>query len=294
MSVKALSAVFEESIADGAAFTVLICMADWADHLGFCYPSYTQIMRKARLRSRATVLAAIDKLITLGEIERVSHGHAASKSDDDIPSTVARQRRNQYRILLVKPKAQVVQQLNYLSRPQVDQRLIHQTGREVDQQLNHLENEVDQSINGGSSTIDPEVDQSAFLHREGIRPSVQTVSRPSATAAAAVSTSNDAGDEKSAAAAEEFRLAWNDCTVDPMPTVDELTPGRRILIAAALDTHPLEAWEVIFRRVAASAFLRGRGERGFVASLWWLLAKPEHAIAVMEGQYDDGPRRAIR
>jgi hypothetical protein len=52
------------------------------------------------------------------------------------------------------------------------------------------------------------------------------------------------------------------------------------------------AWQVIFARVAASSFLRGGGDRGFVANLWWLIEKPERAIAVMEGQYDDAAEEA--
>jgi hypothetical protein len=94
-----------------------------------------------------------------------------------------------------------------------------------------------------------------------------------------------------AAAAEDFRLAWNDAIAadrsSPIPIVSELTPERIEVISEALDDRPLAAWKVIFARVAESSFLSGYGKRGFVADLWWLLRTPEPAVQVMDGKYDD-------
>lgn len=111
------------------------------------------------------------------------------------------------------------------------------------------------------------------------------VSDPLVNAAAAAKDVRDAG------AAEEFRCVWNDAMAvdptNPIPVVTELTPDRRRLIARALADYPIEAWRVIFARVAESSFLRGYGRRGFVADLWWLIKTPEPALQVMEGKYDD-------
>jgi hypothetical protein len=106
VSVKALSAVFEDSRARDSAFVVLLAMADWADHNGWCYPSYDQIGRKARV-SRSTAKRAIAGLLALGELERVRKGKAPTAEDEEAPVLARIQSRNLYRILLLKPRAQV-------------------------------------------------------------------------------------------------------------------------------------------------------------------------------------------
>lgn len=113
MSVRALSAAFEESRATDSAFVVLLAMADWADQNGRCYPSYGQIAEKARV-SRASAIEGVRKLIKLGEIERVEQGKAPDESDDESPANVRSQWRNLYRIVLVRPRAQGVQNSDHL------------------------------------------------------------------------------------------------------------------------------------------------------------------------------------
>lgn len=129
MSVKALDAVFERSKAAGAAFTVLIAMADWADHQGRCYPSFAQIARKARV-FRSSVATAIRDLTALGELERVTRGHGPTTADeDDDPQTVRSQWRNVYRILLIR-RPKVVQPAG----DEVDQQPDDQVGQPDDHQ----------------------------------------------------------------------------------------------------------------------------------------------------------------
>ncbi len=118
MSVKALSAVFDDSAATDAAFTVLLALADWADHTGRCYPSYGQIAAKARV-SRMTAIRAIEDLIRLGEVTRVIHGKAPTPDDEEAPETIRAQHRNLYQILLVKAKPQVVTAGDHQVAPQV-------------------------------------------------------------------------------------------------------------------------------------------------------------------------------
>jgi hypothetical protein len=293
MSVKQLNAVFENSRAEGAAYTVAIAMADWADHAGWCYPSYSQIMQKAHIKSRATVLTALDKLEELGELKIFPKGHAPTVEDDDVAPPVARQFRNLYRLTILKPRSQgqVVQPLNHLDTQEVDQPLNQHEDAEVVQLLNHLDSEVDQSLNGGGSTIEPGGSSILDAHIRN-SPSVLSVNEPSAAAAAAADDDELTTEEKNTEC-EVFRCTWNNAIVPPLPPVDELTPSRRQRILAALNEQPFMAWQVIFARVAKSSFLRGGGDRGFVANLWWLIEKPERAIAVMEGQYDDPPKKKL-
>lgn len=132
MSVKALSAVFEDSCAKDSAFVVLLAMADWADHNGRCYPSYAQIAKKARI-SRATAIASITELVKLGELERVEQGQAPT-DDDEAPAKVRTQWRNLYRIALVRPRPQVVQPPDHQPSPEPEPQVV--------QPLDHLEPEA--------------------------------------------------------------------------------------------------------------------------------------------------------
>lgn len=116
MSVKALSAAFDDSRATDSAFVVLLAMADWADQNGRCYPSYKQIAEKARV-SRATAIESVRTLVKLGEIERVEQGKEPDDSDDQAPANVRAQWRNLYRIVLIKPRGQVVQGPDPLDTP---------------------------------------------------------------------------------------------------------------------------------------------------------------------------------
>jgi hypothetical protein len=105
VSLKALNAVWEESRADKSDLLVLLALADWSDPYGRCYPSWLQIARKARI-SRASVARSINRLIELGELERVSYGHESTSNEDDNdgPVSIRAQARNAYRILLVRPR----------------------------------------------------------------------------------------------------------------------------------------------------------------------------------------------
>lgn len=84
---------------------------------------------------------------------------------------------------------------------------------------------------------------------------------------------------------EQFRAAWNEAAVDPIKPCSTLTPKRRRLIRAALTVHPLEEWRVMFARVNRSSFCLG--EKGWIASLDWVIATADAAVKVREGQYDD-------
>lgn len=84
---------------------------------------------------------------------------------------------------------------------------------------------------------------------------------------------------------ESFRLAWNAAAVAPIRPCSTLTPKRRRLIRAALAAQPLGEWRELFARVNRSSFCLG--EKGWTASFDWLIATPDAAVKVREGQYDD-------
>lgn len=289
MSVKALSAVFEESRAANSAFVVLLAMADWADHNGRCWPSLMQIARKARV-SRATAAVAINELIGLGELEKVRGGHAPDRDDDEAPASVRAQRRNAYRITLVKGKPagggldsgraggpDSGRPGNRAVSPQVVQDLDH-----------HRDPQVVQSSAAGSPDHEAEVVQNADPHIRKNRQE-EPSEEPSATTAAAAAGEVFGGyvfnpDDP----CDRFAVLWNDA-VDgsALKRVASLTPTRRRLIRLRLDEHALEQHQRAIGRLAASSFATGSNARGFVATFDWYIGSPDPATKALEGQYDD-------
>lgn len=289
VSVKALSAVWDYSRARGVDLLVLLAMADWADHHGRCYPSYSQIAGKARV-SRASVASAIARLIDLGELERTSKGHAPPKSDDE-PPNIRRQYRNSYRILLINKHLEVVQPLDYF--PEISESLGKEVVQPLDQEVvqtpDYLKREVVQTPDGGSPVAGLEVVQSTRSHIR-IRPSVQpSIDRqkqqPTKSAAAARAKPTRTTDE------EQIKNLWNQMVTHPLKPVSFLTLKRIANLRAALARHPLDKWQDIISRVETSSFCRGGGDRGWVASFDWLIGSDDAVVKILEGRYDESTTR---
>lgn len=300
MSVKALNAVFEHTRATGAAWQVLVVMADWSDHNGWCYPSYSQISKKARI-SRAMVPLAIETLIELGELQRQTSAHHPAPQDDDDPIKVRSQRRNLYRILLVKPLRQATQSLDHLPGADAARGVGQDVGKQVVKPSDHQsdaqvgqpsgdptpgqdDSQVVQLTGAGSPTHAVQVVQSADAHIRN-SPSGDPSGRPSAT-------DEPAGGFVLAAAVvdslEAFREGWNAVVADPIKPVHTLTKKRRRMIRARLVERPLEVWrDQVFPRIAESSFCQGQNTRGFIASFDWVINSPDPAVKALEGVYDD-------
>lgn len=88
-----------------------------------------------------------------------------------------------------------------------------------------------------------------------------------------------------------FSASWNERTGSPISPCLELTTARRGQITARLQERPQQVWDRIFDRIAASAFCRGDNDRGWVASIDWVIGTPEIGVRVLEGQFDTRARR---
>ena len=87
---------------------------------------------------------------------------------------------------------------------------------------------------------------------------------------------------------------WNEHAVPPIAKIRQITPTRRRLARAGLKQRPLAEWAQIFTKIAASDFCRGNGDRGWKATLDWVL-KPGIAERVLEGEFDNpAPRLSAR
>lgn len=92
---------------------------------------------------------------------------------------------------------------------------------------------------------------------------------------------------------EDFVAMWN-ANRGPLGKAGDLSDQRRKHLRARLGERSLDEWATIVRRIAASSFCRGDGDRGWRASFSWLIESPEPALKVLEGKYDNPPPRTGR
>jgi hypothetical protein len=99
-------------------------------------------------------------------------------------------------------------------------------------------------------------------------------------------------DSRLADLAADMVAIWNAETAGALPVVAKLTDKRRKAALARLKgdfAGDMEAWRSFIRRVLASDFLTGGGERGWKADFEWCVGEA-NALKVIEGKYDDRPQ----
>jgi hypothetical protein len=94
-------------------------------------------------------------------------------------------------------------------------------------------------------------------------------------------TANGTGPEH--VACVELVEVWNRIRTAPAVAYAELQPASKRQIRVALQAKSLDAWERIFRRIAASDYLAGRGEVAAVS----LFKALELGDRIDAGQYDN-------
>lgn len=80
--------------------------------------------------------------------------------------------------------------------------------------------------------------------------------------------------------------AWNRNSGNGLPKAQGMSPNRTAAARARLKERPLAEWGNIIAKIAASKFCCGENDRRWVATFDWLL-KPDTALKVLEGKYDD-------
>jgi hypothetical protein len=79
MSIKIMDRVWDHSQATGTPLLVLLCLADWANDDGECWPSVSKIGKKCRLQDDRHVKRVIRGLQELGEVIVVIGGGKSSR-----------------------------------------------------------------------------------------------------------------------------------------------------------------------------------------------------------------------
>jgi hypothetical protein len=79
MSIKVMSDVWDHSRANGTPLLVLLCLADWANDDGECWPSISTIGKKCRLKDNRHVKRVIRELERINEVVVVVEGGKSSR-----------------------------------------------------------------------------------------------------------------------------------------------------------------------------------------------------------------------
>lgn len=75
-----------------------------------------------------------------------------------------------------------------------------------------------------------------------------------------------------------------------LPKVAKITDERRRHINARLKEHPPEDFRRAFEKAEASDFLSGRA-KDWQATFDWIVGSPDHFQRILEGVYDDKPKK---
>ena len=75
-----------------------------------------------------------------------------------------------------------------------------------------------------------------------------------------------------------------------LPKVAKITDERRRHINARLKEHPPEDFRLAFEKAEASDFLSGRA-KDWQATFDWIVGSPDHFQRILEGVYDDKPKK---
>lgn len=84
----------------------------------------------------------------------------------------------------------------------------------------------------------------------------------------------------------DFVETWNRLAHPLLPRCAKLTAKRQTALKARLKDYGQLQFEEAIARVGASAFCRGGGSTGWVASPDWIL-QPDVVTKILEGKYDD-------
>ena len=84
---------------------------------------------------------------------------------------------------------------------------------------------------------------------------------------------------------------YNDICIS-LPKVKTLTDARRRHIKARLADHAPEDIRRVFEKTEASDFLSGRA-KDWQATFDWIIGSPDHFQRILEGVYDDKPKKDV-
>lgn len=88
MSIKYMTAIWSNSKQTGTRLLILLAIADHANDEGIAWPGMKSLAHKARLKSRISVLRAIQSICADGELEIITHGGKGKTNKYKIDSSL--------------------------------------------------------------------------------------------------------------------------------------------------------------------------------------------------------------
>jgi len=248
VSIAATKAVLYRSGARGAAFRVLMVLADFADERGVCWPSATTVAKLARchLRNARKTIAALVAAGELVAVGRKAHGVIV------------------YRIAACDPDgfAGGATAADGKIATADGGEIATAAGDEIATRVEPAHGRIRQDP-GGEIAISP-------VAKPPAKPSLE----PSLNRKAAAADAPAAIDEWNGLA-DRYGLA----------RVQRLTHARAgKLIARLAEIGGIEGWRIALAKIAGTPGLRGHGRSGWRVSLDWLLIE-QNLTRVMEGAY---------
>lgn len=122
-----------------------------------------------------------------------------------------------------------------------------------------------------TETLEGEVDR---LHTEGDKTPQSTNLEPSGA------------DEAKSIDYEAIKSRWNEETGGALGKLVMITGRRREMVRARIRETSVEDFFTMIHNAAASSFLRGESQRGWVANFDWCI-RPNNYPKVLEGRYND-------
>ena len=122
-----------------------------------------------------------------------------------------------------------------------------------------------------TETLEGEVDR---LHTEGDKTPQSTNLEPSGA------------DEAKSIDYEAIKSRWNEETGGALGKLMMITGRRREMVRARIRETSVEDFFTMIHNAAASSFLRGESQRGWVANFDWCI-RPNNYPKVLEGRYND-------
>lgn len=239
--------VWKARIGDHSKKLVLLAMADNANVHGVCWPSIRDIAVRSELSERQ-VQRDISDMVERGWVKVLREGMRAGRGRKSTPRV--------YRLNLIRLQALA------LGEPP-------DGGDTVASPLmvaTKLPMVATNRADGGDTAMSPE---------PSTEPSLEPSTTISPFALRARITDPPAW----------FLQMWN-ALCPQLPQVREMSQERVRKLGLRLKAHPEpEFWEGVLRRMNTSQFMRGHNERGWKATVDWLLLNDTNAVKVMEGKY---------
>jgi hypothetical protein len=258
MSIRVLTQVWDSDRLKGTELLVLLCLADYANDEGICWPSMGRIAMRTRQSSR-NARRMIERLEKKNIIER-------------------QLRADETTLYRIKFKALLDQPEETTGAVKIDLGGQVRPGR-----TDSTGADKSGSQPRSDSTASPVGDDRTPRSGSSAKPSLNR-KEPSVEPAPEAAGAAKAPSGPSVSA--RFMAHWNG-NRGQLPKIQEVTEKRRKKLSTRLETPGFEkAFIAATVKASQTSFLLGENRTGWRASFDWMIADDTNYVSVLEGKYD--------